>query len=86
MQITRQHKVAAGVVVAIVAIIAIFAAIMHSIERAILLAPVLVVAVGVGAGLILFWGRVAIMQIRGEDTFRSGGGRRGRRGAPGDGE
>jgi hypothetical protein len=38
-----------------------------SLARAALLAPVLVVGVGAGVGLVVFWGRVAYASLRRRD-------------------
>ena len=68
MEISRQVKITVGAAVAAVAVVLLATVVLHmSIERALLLAPVLVVASGILVGLALFWGRVALQQWRGDD-------------------
>ena len=68
MEISRQTKITFGATAAAVAIVLLATVVFDlSIERAILLAPVLVAAVGIIAGLAIFWGRVALHQWRGDD-------------------
>lgn len=68
MQITRQTKVTGIAMLAVLAITVICKLIFEvSWERAFLLAPVFVISVGVIAGMIIFWVRIAIAQWRGED-------------------
>ena len=68
MEISRQVKITVGAAVAAVAVVLLSTVVLHmSIERALLLAPVLVVASGIIVGLALFWGRVALQQWRGDD-------------------
>ena len=68
MEISRQVKITVGAAVAAVAVVLLSTVVLHmSIERALLLAPVLVVASGIIVGLALFWGRVALHQWRGDD-------------------
>ena len=68
MEISRQVKITVGAAVAAVAVVLLATVVLHmSIERALLLAPVLVVASGIIVGLALFWGRVALQQWRGDD-------------------
>lgn len=70
MQLSRQAKVTIGATAAAVAIVLISAyAFELSLERAVLLAPVLVIGFGVVAGLCIFWAKVALMHIRGDDTL-----------------
>lgn len=68
MEISRQARITIGATVAACAIVPLAAvAFDMSIERAVLLAPVLVASVGAIAGLVIFWGRVALHQWRGDD-------------------
>jgi hypothetical protein len=68
MEISKQTKITVGATVAAVAIVLLATvAFDMSIERAVLLAPVLVASVGIAAGLVIFWGKVALHQWRGDD-------------------
>lgn len=68
MPITRQTKVIAAAVAAALLVVYLSSVIFDmSFERAVYLAPVLVLSAGVIVGLFLFWIRVAIRQWRGED-------------------
>jgi nitrogen fixation-related uncharacterized protein len=71
MEISRQTKITAGALVGAVAIVLLSTVIFDlSLERAILLAPVLVVAFGIIVGLAVFWWKVALQQWRGDDSKR----------------
>ena len=68
MEISRQTRITIGATVAAGVIVPLAAvAFDMSIERAVLLAPVLVASVGIVAGLVIFWGKVALHQWRGGD-------------------
>ena len=68
MEISRQTKITIGATAAAVASVLLGKVVFDlSIERAVLLAPVLVAAVGIVAGLAIFWSRVAFHQWRGDD-------------------
>lgn len=68
VEISKQTKITAGALLVAVAIVLLATvAFDMSLERAVLLAPVLVASVGIAAGLIIFWGKVALQQWRGDD-------------------
>lgn len=65
---SRQVKATIGATVLAVAVVLVAnVAFGMRFERAVLLAPVFVVCVGFLAGMLIFWGRVALAQWRGED-------------------
>lgn len=70
MKLTRQTKLIIGMSAFVVLVVVLASIVLDmSIERALLLAPLLVVTVLALAGLVLFWGKVAITQIRGQDKI-----------------
>ncbi len=68
MVVTKQTKITAAALVAAILLVLLAKVIFDiSLARAILLAPVIVLSFGVVAGLVVFWGKVALQQWRGED-------------------
>ncbi len=70
MVISKQTKITAAALVAAILLVLLSKVIFDiSLQRAILLAPVLVISFGIVAGLIVFWGKVALQHWRGNDDL-----------------
>ena len=70
MVISKQTKITAAALVAAILLVLLSKVIFDiSLERAILLAPVFVISFGIVAGLIVFWGKVALQHWRGNDDL-----------------